>query len=133
MDWMFAIGNGDNLRFQVTEVRIPGAPVIGGGYLSLARGNTDSVSEVKFDVETHEDRVLDPFSGGFAFRAADGTEYRARLEVISAMEIDITHVFEPPRRSFYRRALLRLHLDGEAKPLLGWMECNQRESDATSA
>lgn len=139
MDWMFAIGNGEDVRFQVTEVHIPGAPVIGGGYLSRGRerATTGSVSDVKFDLEIHEDRVLEPFSGGFSFRSADGEEMRARIEVISAVEIDITHVFEPPQRSFYRRALLRIHLEpggsgSEAtRPLIGWLECNRRAPDAT--
>jgi hypothetical protein len=128
MDWMFAIGNGDDMRFQVTEVHIPGAPRIGGGYLS--RETTGSVADVEFDVAIHEDRVLDPFSGGFRFRSEAGDEIRVRLEVISAAEIDITHVFEPPQRSFYRRALLRLHVDGVAKPLVGWLECNRRAQGA---
>jgi len=46
------------------------------------------------------------------------------IESISGAEIDITHTFVPPRRSVYRRALIRLTPDGGA-PAIGWLESNR--------
>ena len=44
---------------------------------------------------------------------------------ITAAEIDVTHCFDPPQRSVYRRALVRLTPADGGQPLLGWLEANR--------
>lgn len=122
LEWTFLVLNGEDLRLQCSEASVPGAGRFAGGYLQ--RGETVSLSEVRFDLRFHHDSVLAPFAGRFSAQAPDGNRVAAELEVISAAEIDLTHTFVPPQRSVYRRALLRAHREGAA-PLLGWLEFNR--------
>ncbi len=134
MDWTFVVGNGRDFRFQCTEARIPGAGNFGGGYVAGPTGQgTRSIAKVEFDFVLHETPLLDPISGSFHFEDEKGETVRARLEVVSAAEIDITHTFVPPQRSFYRRSLVRIHLEDGGEPLLGWCEVNQRKGSDASA
>jgi hypothetical protein len=129
MDWRFVIGNGERMRFMCTQVHIPGIDPIGIGYVSCDEHGTRSLAETKVDVVLRDDNVLDPFDCTIEFRDEDGREFQGRVETISAAELDISHCFSTPQRSFYRRALVRIHLTGIDEPLLGWCEVNQREPE----
>ncbi len=122
LEWTFLVLNGERLQLQCAEVRLPGGNQLGVGYMH--RDTTRSLSEVKLDVQFHDDSVLNPVSGRVAVRAEDGSTFAARLEVVSAAEIDITHTFVPPERSIYRRALIRVHPEDGGGPLVGWIELN---------
>ncbi len=122
LEWIFlAVSSGD-LRLQCAEARVPNAGRMAAGYLH--RETTVSVFDVAFDVRFDDDSLAAPLSGRLTARAEDGTAVGGTVEVISAAEIDITHTFVPPERSIYRRALIRVHRDGGAEPLLGWIEFN---------
>ena len=50
------------------------------------------------------------------------------IEPISAAEMDITHCFDPPERSIYRRALVRFTPDSgcaATSQAMGWFESNR--------
>jgi hypothetical protein len=134
MDWTFVVATRPDFRFQCSEARIPGAGTFGGGYVDGPGGQgTRSIERVEFDFELRDELLLDPVSGSFRFVDEKGESFGARLEVISAAEIDITHTFVPPQRSFYRRSLVRVHLEDGGEPLMGWCEINQRAETDTTA
>lgn len=122
LEWTFLVLNGTALQLQCADVRFPGGTRLGVGYLH--RSATQSLRDVQFDVEFHDDRVQQPFSGRVDVTAEDGSRFGGRIEIISAAEIDITHTFVPPERSIYRRALIRVHPDDGSGPILGWTELN---------
>lgn len=127
MDWRFVIGNGEGLRFMCTQVLIPGLDPIGVGYVSCDEKGTRSLVSTEVSVKLRDDNVLNPFDCTLAFSDEAGTQFKGRLEVISAAELDVSHCFGTPQRSFYRRALVRIHVEGVSDALLGWCEVNQRE------
>jgi hypothetical protein len=131
IEWTFLVANGATMRMQCAEVTIPNVTKLGVGYMQ--RDTTVSLSNVTLDFARHDDTVLKPFSGRFAVTAEDGSTFAARVEVISAAEIDIAHTFVPPRPSIYRRALIRVHPDDGSAPLLGWTELNYFRADSPSA
>jgi hypothetical protein len=122
MQWRFMVVNGDDFRLQCTCVDIPGIDEIRTGYLHHARMTT--LTEVAFDLVFDDDTVTNPLHGRFSVKADDGTALAGSIEALTATEIDITHVFEPPRRPVYRRALVRCTPDG-GRPALGWLEFNR--------
>ena len=123
LEWTFLVLNGPRLRLQCAEARIPNVGRFVTGYLQ--REAMSTVREARFDFAYAEDDVLRPVSGRFSIAVQDGVEFGARVESLSGVEIDITHTFVPPRRSLYRRALVRATPDGGGEPLLGWVEFNR--------
>ena len=122
LEWTFTVLNGDDLRLQCAEARIPGIPPIHGGYVS--RETSQSITAARFDYRYHDDGLDRAVEGHLAVTTEDGGRLAFDLETISAVEIDITHTFVPPERSIYRRALVRATRAGGA-PLLGWTEFNR--------
>lgn len=122
LEWTFLVLNGDDLRLQCAEARIPNLAPLHGGYLQ--RDATVSIGSARFDFAWHDDVLARPVSGRFTVAAEDGTQLICEIEPIAAAEIDITHTFVPPQRSIYRRALIRAHRAG-GPPLLGWTEFNR--------
>jgi hypothetical protein len=120
MDWTFLVANGEELRFQCTDVRIPGLDPIKVGYLH--REKTESLSDVNFDFTFDDGSPLAPVSGGFQIESEGGERLAFRLEAISGVEIDLTHTLIPPRRTTYRRVLVRVHPEAGGDALLGWCE-----------
>ena len=120
MEWTFVVANGDGLRFQCTDVRIPGLDPIKVGYLH--REKIESLSDVNFNFVYDDSSPLDPVSGDLRFETEGGERSAFRMEVISAAEIDLTHSLIPPRRTTYRRALVRVHPEDGGDALLGWCE-----------
>jgi hypothetical protein len=122
LEWTFLVLNGDDLRLQCAEARIPNLPPIRGGY--LAREHTVAIAEADFEFVYHDEDLTRPVAGSFSARAEDGTRLAFEIEPLAAAEIDITHTFAPPERSVYRRALVRGRR-ADAQPLLGWVESNR--------
>jgi hypothetical protein len=123
MGWTVVVANGEGLRFMCTDVRIPGIDPIKAGYLH--RDKTESLSEVDFDFAFDDANPLAPVSGKFQIATEGGERLGFRLEVISGAEIDLTHSLVPPRRSIYRRSLIRAHPDDGGDALVGWCESNR--------
>ena len=122
LEWTFTVLNGDDLRLQCAEARIPNVPPIHGGYVS--RASTQSITQARFDYRYRDESLERAVEGRLAVTTDDGAELAFELETISAVEIDITHTFVPPERSIYRRALVRARRESGA-PLLGWTEFNR--------
>jgi len=124
LEWTFLVLNGEDLRLQCAEARLPNLAPIRGGYLS--RSETISISDARFDFEYRDQDLARPVAGRFTATAEDGTPLSFEIEPLAAAEIDITHTFVPPQRSVYRRALVRAKpSSGHGPPLLGWVESNR--------
>jgi len=122
IEWNFMAVNGDDYRLQCAAVRVPDASAISTGYLHKAA--TQNITEVRFDLVFDDHRPTRPVAGRFAVAGDDGARLAGTIESISGAEIDITHTFVPPRRSVYRRALIRVTPDDGA-PAIGWLESNR--------
>jgi hypothetical protein len=122
MEWTVLVVTGESLRLQCAEARIPNVGRFVAGYLQRER--MIPLTEVAFDFAYAASDVLKPVAGRVAVRAEDGDALAGRVEALTAAEIDLTHAFVPPRRSLYRRALVRLTPDG-GTPVLGWVEFNR--------
>ncbi len=122
IEWNFLVANGDDYRVQATRVRVGEDSEIATGYLHRAK--THAATDVRFDLTFDDANVTRPVSGRFAIDAEDGVQLAGRIEPITATEIDITHTFVPPRRSVYRRSLIRVIPD-DAAPAIGWLESNR--------
>jgi len=127
MEWTFLVLNGEGLRTQCAVVEIPNVPPIETGY--LYREGFASLTEVALDVEVEGRPVLDPVAGRCRLVAETGETLEGAIESLSGVEIDLTHVFVPPQRSLYRRALVRVAFAGERAPLVGWLEFNRLRGD----
>jgi len=123
IEWNFLVSNADAYRLQATRVRVGGDSEIATGYLHRD-GVTHAASAVEFDLTFDDANVTRPVSGRFAVTGESGARLAGRLEPITATEIDITHTFVPPRRSVYRRALVRVIPD-DGPPAVGWLESNR--------
>lgn len=126
IEWNFLVAHGDAYRLQATRVRVGGDSEIATGYLH--RGTTHAATDVRFDLSFDDANVTRPVSGRFTVDAEGGVRLAGRLEPITATEIDITHTFVPPRRSVYRRSLIRVIPD-DAPPCVGWLESNRFVDD----
>jgi hypothetical protein len=122
IEWNFMAVNGDDYRLQCATVRVPDASAISTGYLHS--GQTQSITDVRFDLVFHDETPTRPVSGRFAVAGEGGGSLAGAIESISGAEIDITHTFVPPRRSLYRRALIRVTPD-RGVPAIGWLESNR--------
>jgi hypothetical protein len=122
IEWIFVVANGDDYRLQCAAVRVPEASQISTGYLD--RDTMKSLVDVQFDLTFNDDNVTRPVAGRVRLTADDGSTMSGTIDSITAAEIDITHTFVPPRRSVYRRALIRITPDGGV-PAIGWLESNR--------
>ena len=122
LEWTFTVLNGDGLRLQCAEARIPNVPPIHGGYVS--RTTTQSITAARFDYRHRDADLARAIEGHLDVTTEDGSQLAFEIEPISAVEIDITHTFVPPQRSVYRRALVRARR-ADGPPLLGWTEFNR--------
>ena len=123
LEWTFLVLNGESLRLQCAEARIPNVGSFVAGYFQ--DGPMVTVKEAVFEFEYPPDDVLHPVSGRFSIATETGERFAARIDALTGAEIDLTHTFVPPRRSLYRRALVRATPEGGGAPLLGWVEFNR--------
>jgi hypothetical protein len=123
MEWEFLVLNDSRFRLQCAVVRIPGVPRIATGYLD--RDGAASIEAADFRLRYDDGCVTRPVRGEVAVKTEDGRTLSGSFEPITAAEIDITHCFEPPTRSVYRRALVRFRADDGSDPVLGWLESNR--------
>lgn len=122
MEWCLLVTGHRDLRLFWVHVDIPGIDRITTGY--LVRGGEPAIVEaVDDDLEFSPDlgrSVAGPFTA-----VADGVStLSGRVDTLAAAEIDITHCFAPPRATTYRRALVRVTLDDDRPPTIGWVEYN---------
>jgi hypothetical protein len=122
MEWNFLVLNNEALRAQCVVVRIPDVSEIRVGYLN--RTTAVNVNQVELDLTFDDTSLQHPVRGRFALQAEDGDRVAGTIESISGAEIDITHTFVPPRRSVYRRTLVRCTTD-DGQQALGWLESNR--------
>lgn len=122
MEWTVLVVHDETLRLMSARVRIPDVTEISAGYVH--RGETRSLTEVRLDFAFDDANVLRPVAGRATLTADDGSILTGTVESIAGAEIDLSHTFVPPRRSIYRRALIRFTPDG-GTPLLGWVESNR--------
>ncbi len=123
MEWLFMIMHSDDFRMQAVQVDIPGFPQIQTGYLH--RENSINIETVDYDLTFDENSPTHTVNGEYSVKAEDGTVIKGTIESITGTEIDITHVFSPPRRSIYRRNLIRCTAFDGAVSALGWFESNR--------
>ena len=130
MEWTFMVLNGEALRCQCAVAEIPGVGRFPGGY--LYRDGFESLAEVVLDVEVEGRPVLDPVAGKFRLVSESGSALTGEIESLSGVEIDLTQAFTPPQRSLYRRALVRVRIEGEPEPMTGWLEFNRLRGAGTA-
>jgi len=120
MEWTFLVANGEDSHLQCVIARLPGVGVFPVGYLAIG-GEMASLVDVDLDVD-HGDELVDSVGGRFLVRDDLGRTLGGEIELVSAHEIDLTHCLVPPRRSVYRRNLVRVRT--EDGPVIGWLEDN---------
>jgi hypothetical protein len=123
MEWIALVLNGEDFRMMSADVRIPNVPPFGTGYLH--RETSQGLIEVDYRFAFNDDDITRPVAGPFSVKAQDGSVIAGRIDPISGAEIDITHSFDPPERSIYRRALVRFTPERGGATSLGWYESNR--------
>ena len=65
--------------------------------------------------------------GTVSLTCENGEVICADVNPVTGTEIDITHTFDPPKRTEYRRSLVscRFHDEYEGVVSPGWFECNR--------
>ncbi len=121
LEWIFMVMGGEEIRLQWAAVDIEGLDRIGVGYLQRLDGAHDVVA-VDESLELRPS-VADTVAGRFEVSMDDGSAITGTVETVSATEIDISHCFVPPRPTTYRRALVRVTVEGRTS--LGWLEFNR--------
>ncbi|MCG8588826.1 MAG: hypothetical protein MJE66_06005 [Proteobacteria bacterium] len=123
LEWTFLVAHGDDLRLQCTEALIPNVDPIRVGYLQ--RSTTESLTSVDLDMKFDHGSLAQPLAGHLRVESESGQVVAGRVEVLTAVEIDLTHVLVPPERPIYRRCLIRVHPEDGGESLLGWCEFNR--------
>ncbi|HEX7521331.1 MAG TPA: hypothetical protein VF441_04655 [Acidimicrobiia bacterium] len=121
IEWVFIVVGHDDFRLQCADVDLPGVGRITGGY--ILRDRSQSLTEVSPELTFGDDDLTNPVSGRLSLTAEDGTVLAGTIESVAGVEIDITHCFDPPRGTNYRRTLIRFTPDG-GTAALGWLERN---------
>ena len=106
--------------FAALVSRLAPAP----GDLELLNDSLDHTFGLRFD----DARVTRAAEGALEVVAEDGTKLAGTISPISGAEIDITHCFDPPERSVYRRSLVRFAPAAGSTgfgPAMGWLESNR--------
>lgn len=130
MEWQFFVLNGEQFSLQSTVVNIPEWPPIEMGYYQEKNKEMEHIEKVEFDLDFNNDDPTNAVSGSFKVICNEGRAVTGHIETISGVEIDITHTFTPPKRTEYRRSLVRCHIENE-QPVIGWLECNRKTDQAS--
>jgi hypothetical protein len=134
MEWSFLVINNQDFSLQATVVKIPGWPEIKMGYFKDAEGDMLNLTDIDFQVEYNADAPEQAVQGKIFLTCENETLIAADIAALTGTEIDITHTFETPRRSEYRRSLVscRFHDEREGVVSPGWFECNRNITDNTA-
>jgi hypothetical protein len=124
MVWRFLVVNNERFTLQATEVEIPEWPLIQIGYFNELGKEMEHIETLQCNFTFAADKPLTPVSGSFHLQCQSGRIITATIESISGSEIDITHAFTPPKRTEYRRALIRCKFD-DGTQSIGWLEYNR--------
>ncbi|NRB41217.1 MAG: hypothetical protein HRU20_22550 [Pseudomonadales bacterium] len=125
MQWQFFVVNNAQFSLQATQVNIPEWPLIKIGYFQALGESMEHLTEADFDLNYNADDPANAVSGSFTLSCDSGRVIKGRIETISGTEIDITHVYANPKRTEYRRSLIRCFFDDQ-NPSIGWLECNRQ-------
>ena len=125
MEWQFFVVNSEHFSLQSTVVNIPDWPTIQMGYYQAAEKEMEHLSKVEFDLAFDAADPTKEVQGSFSLVCDSERQISGRIETISGMEIDITHTFATPKRTEYRRSLVRCFIEGE-DAVIGWLECNRQ-------
>ncbi|MCB1706759.1 MAG: hypothetical protein KDI17_17980 [Halioglobus sp.] len=131
MQWAFLVINNEAFCLQSTVVNIPGWPAIKMGYFKPADGDMVNLTDVDFQIEYNAGSPEQAVQGHVTLTCEGGAEIKAAVTAVSGTEIDITHTFEPPKRTEYRRSLVRCEFQGDQRGIVspGWFECNRSTPD----
>ncbi len=128
MSWQFFALNCTEFSIFATQVDLPDWPEIKMGYIKPHDSVMEDWSDIQFNISFDDQQPNNRVSGSIHFRTDSGLEKTATLETISGTEIDITHAFNPPKRTPYSRSLVRCTFD-DGKIAIGWLESNRMESE----
>lgn len=134
MEWSFLVINNKAFSLQATVVNIPGWPAIKMGYFKGADGKMLNLAEVDFQIEYNAETVENAVQGKVSLTCDNGTVINADVTAITGTEIDITHTFDSPKRTEYRRSLVSCQLHGDYEGVVspGWFECNREVTDSAN-
>ncbi|CAA0095985.1 Uncharacterised protein [Halioglobus japonicus] len=133
MEWSFLVINNKDFCLQATVVKIPEWPEIKMGYFKGADGEMVNLTDVDFQIEYNASTPEQAVQGKVTLTADNDTVIRADVAAVSGTEIDITHTFDTPKRTEYRRSLVKCQFHGEREGVVspGWFECNRSVSDSS--
>ncbi|MEM1152728.1 MAG: hypothetical protein AAGI44_01215, partial [Pseudomonadota bacterium] len=134
MQWSFLVINNQHFSLQATVVTIPEWPLIQMGYFKRVDGEMLDLTQVQFDLEYHVDTPRRAVAGEITLGSEDQIVLSADLTAVTGTEIDITHTFETPKRTEYRRSLVSCQFHGEYEGISspGWFECNRQVEQANT-
>ena len=127
MEWSFLVVNNADFCLQATEVKIPEWPAIRMGYFKGADGAMINLTDVDFQVDYNALAPERAVQGKVTLTGENDTVISADIDAVTGTEIDITHTFDTPVRTEYRRSLVRCRFHGEHEGVVspGWFECNR--------
>lgn len=124
MNWQFFVVNNEKFSLQATQVEIPEWPLIQMGYFHELGQDMEHLSETKFELEFMSEQPFAAVRGSFSLVCDSGRLIAGKIESVAGSEIDITHAFTPPKRTEYRRTLIRCYFDS-GEESMGWLEYNR--------
>ncbi|MFK7977321.1 MAG: hypothetical protein AB8C02_14390 [Halioglobus sp.] len=133
MQWAFLAINNKEFSLQATVVKIPEWPDIKMGYFKGADGEMRNLTDVDFQIEYNPDNPQQAVQGRISLTCDNDAVISADVNAVSGTEIDITHTFDAPKRTEYRRSLVSCQFHGEHEGIVspGWFECNRHATDNT--
>ena len=127
MEWSFLVINNKEFSLQATVVKIPEWPEIKMGYFKPANGDMLNLTDVDFQLTYNAGAPEQSVQGRMSLACENGEVISADVNAVTGTEIDITHTFDPPKRTEYRRSLVSCRFHGEYAGVVspGWYECNR--------
>ncbi len=124
MEWNFLVLGDEELRLQAVHVVIPDVTEMKVGYLARD-GVMSNLAALDYDLWFDDQAPTRAVRGRFRVKDDEGRELAGSIEPVSGAEIDLSHCFVPPRRSIYRRSLVKVKIEGRPGRILGWLESNR--------
>ena len=131
MEWSFLVINNQDFSLQATVVKIPEWPDIKMGYFKGSDGEMLNLTDVDFQLEYNVDNPEQAVQGRTSLSCENGAVISADLAALTGTEIDITHTFNTPQRTEYRRSLVKCQFHDEYQGIVspGWFECNRKVAE----